>query len=114
MTTPQELRELNSKIAKLKGMTLVPRFSEKIEIAWELFEEMDGMISILSLKNLDKTKLLQKDIDLKNPYRCQFMLSSVKIDNCDGYNTVGATAPEAICRAWIKWKESSMPTTTGT
>ena len=86
-TTSRELRELNKKIAELKGMSLVPRYSTNITIAWELFEEMP--FCVLQYQEFNGKKF-----------------TSVGFMDNNGNDMIQApTAPEAICRAWIKWKE---------
>lgn len=102
--------EINKKIAELKGMKCIPlpysknslrifleneschlgrdiNWVENISDAWELFEEIPGAV-------------ISKDDD--NEDGCNNYYCRSATDNLSIY---GATAPEAICLAWIKWKE---------
>jgi len=104
--------KLDEQIAKLKGIDyhktqyglaadkLVPYWSLKILDAWELFEEMPGAY----LKHIDR-----KDVKFKVYYHV-FKNTGDLIQDAisDQYDegSIGTTAPEAICLAWIKWKEN--------
>lgn len=101
---------INQKIAELKGLTfaalgggpkspwddLTFNWAESIADAWALFEEMP-------FPSIDKD-LLPHD----EQYTCEF---ASKLGG-DEYGAVGleyenakaATAPMAICLAWLKWK----------
>lgn len=104
--------EINKKIAELKGLKMeeAPNLSQSalffvgsdrhesesykdwakdISDAWELFEEIPGAV-------------ISKDDD--NEDGCNSYYCRSATDNLSIY---GATATEAICLAWIKWKEGS-------
>lgn len=125
MTKHEELKALDLKIAELKGIVCCegwvpanmsrmeptfykqcehkegecvpktfypPKYSEKIQEAWKLFEEMG---------NYEKGYVYIEHLTEGN-FECVYndLTNDKKIDEYAG------TAPEAICRAWIKWKES--------
>lgn len=69
----------------------IPNWAENIADAWELFEEMPN--PKLQLFNHDDAGLA------RYPYR-------LVIDFNSQDAIAGATAPLAICIAWIKWKQS--------
>lgn len=103
--------EINKKIAELKGFHSIrngfsdsvfycdkeklgneflnynKNWAENISDAWELFEEIPGAV-------------ISKDDD--NEDGCNSYYCRSATDNLSIY---GATATEAICLAWIKWKE---------
>lgn len=128
---PEELRELDKRVAELKGYKIEflkvrrctglsnyddeswcytdiedswrnplklsqgKNWSTKIQDAWELFEELpDPSLSKIMKKHIDSSKD-------HITYHCFFKFPT------ESHTHPGAsTAPEAICLAYIKWKES--------
>lgn len=108
-------RELNEKIAKLKGMNLVPRFSDNIEIAWPLFEELPWPKIITTDRYSGAYSkgdwicgtgpALTLDEELWNGPNGDDSSAMEYWSNEERHFSSGETAPEAICKAWIKWKD---------
>lgn len=107
--------EINKKIAELKGWiwakgpfgnpmtgeifeggwktdkglrSYLPNWAEDISDAWELFEEMTEEENDWCIMHNPETRV----------YSCDSDFLSIE--------TIGDTAQLAICKAWIKWKES--------
>lgn len=93
-------RELDKKIAELRGEDFrghlvvsnnvqfneTPHYSSKIQDAWPLFEELQSG----SLHNLNKYWI------------CEFF--NPDTNQCEDWDA--GTAPEAICLAWLAFKEA--------
>ena len=118
MSAPEELRELDERIAEAKGWRPHPqdgrgwqhpsdrdvrgggivvytlkRYSTSIEAAWELVEEM-------------KADPLATEVDLNNQGGWTFDVYRLPGVNDVFQHEPFATAPEAISRAWLAWKEA--------
>lgn len=94
MTTPEELRELDRRIAEAKGW--LPgqdygpprRYSTSIEAAWELVEEMLADYAEFSFGHDDVAVIYARP------------------DAAKEYHTFSRPDAEAISRAWLAWKEA--------
>jgi hypothetical protein len=97
--------ELNKKIAKLKGIPysnfdprdVNPNWEENIADAWELFEEIKYQVLIVKWADGEYVISYVNAKNIYNPKK--IILGEAK------------TAPEAICKAWIAWKENEKDTT---
>lgn len=107
-----ENEEIRLKIAKLKGWTVLPypaqpkwqrptasgveclyelpNWPESIADAWELFEEF-----------ISENKHLSCGIAIEP------LVSHEWVASLGYWRSYGATAPLAICKAWIAWKEGN-------
>lgn len=110
------IEEIDKRVAELKGLKWChrPNHAHQVEVIYETFS------TIANCKNKDLPSWSE---DIQDAWKLFQELPNYKLsqyngtwwlESNDGIIIHAETAPEAICLAWIQWKESSTPTCTQT
>lgn len=102
MKSTTDPKDLNKRIAELRGSIMIRRYSQSIDASWELFEDLKDCSIRKGFVGFD-----DKTQSLINGYLIETEYPSGMGSSTEEYARA-KTAPEAICKAWIKWKEKKL------